>query len=396
MTPEYFNAQSVRLLTLGEQRRWVEVATVAREWLAERRHFIPHLFLINALLQQDLRADAAREFRSLASYKFNLRDKLDHFPAVKFAFAAMLMDNGISNTMRDGESFEGIPLDSSPNPNEAGRSVRWKIPAMVESRTAYLEMVDRELFETLRPVNRMQRSQGRVVTFGSCFAANLARLLKARDMDAHCLLIEESVNSTFANALMLEVIAGDTDSARAVELTAALGEEVFSTIRAKLAIATHIVLTVGVGPAFFRIDSGRFVFATNYGEQLKTGAIRMRSTTVDENKRNLERIVELLEVVAPHAAKVITVSPVPLGATAEMASAVIADAVSKSTLRAAVHEVVAVTPRLTYFPAFEAVRWLSGYTTADVYGADDQNSRHVSDWLVAHIVDRFIDQHFSG
>jgi hypothetical protein len=36
------------------------------------------------------------------------------------------------------------------------------------------------------------------------------------------------------------------------------------------------------------------------------------------------------------------------------------------------------------------VRWLSGYTKAEVYGADDQNSRHVSNWVVEFIVASFL------
>ena len=83
----------------------------------------------------------------------------------------------------------------------------------------------------------------------------------------------------------------------------------------------------------------------------------------------------------------------PLSASAEMSSILIADCVSKSTLRAAVHEITTEIPELTYFPAFELVRWLSAYTSAEVFGADDGNSRHVSNWVVECIVDSFIENY---
>jgi hypothetical protein len=41
------------------------------------------------------------------------------------------------------------------------------------------------------------------------------------------------------------------------------------------------------------------------------------------------------------------------------------------------------------------VRWLSGYTKAEVYGADDQNSRHVSNWVVEFIVASFLRRFFA-
>jgi len=122
----------------------------------------------------------------------------------------------------------------------------------------------------------------------------------------------------------------------------------------------------------------------------------MRTTTFEENLANLRRIVELMDQISPRAQKVITVSPVPLSATAEMASVVIADCVSKSVLRAVVHQLVTTDQRLIYFPAFEAVRWLSSYAGVDVYGADDHSSRHVSNWVVEYIASTFIERFFAA
>jgi hypothetical protein len=79
-----------------------------------------------------------------------------------------------------------------------------------------------------------------------------------------------------------------------------------------------------------------------------------------------------------------------------MPSVVIADCVSKATLRAVVHEVVSADPSLTYFPAFEIVRWLAGYSCTEVYGADDGDSRHVSDWITEFMVASFIARLFAG
>ncbi len=96
---------------------------------------------------------------------------------------------------------------------------------------------------------------------------------------------------------------------------------------------------------------------------------------------------------------VLTVSPVPLSGTLEFHSAVVADCISKSTLRVACHEVMSVQEGtdVLYWPSFEIVRWLGTHFGPDqphVYGAHDSNTRHVSEWMVTLIIDLFLE-HYS-
>ena len=93
---------------------------------------------------------------------------------------------------------------------------------------------------------------------------------------------------------------------------------------------------------------------------------------------------------------VLTVSPVPLAGTTEFASAVIADCLSKSTLRLACHEVVTseAAQGVVYWPSFEIVRWLGthfGPSQPPVFGVEDGNMRHVSSWLIDVIIDMFLE-----
>jgi len=57
------------------------------------------------------------------------------------------------------------------------------------------------------------------------------------------------------------------------------------------------------------------------------------------------------------------VSPVPLKATFERLSPIIADCVSKSILRVAAHEFMssAAGAGTIYWPSFEVFRWLGGH-----------------------------------
>jgi hypothetical protein len=81
---------------------------------------------------------------------------------------------------------------------------------------------------------------------------------------------------------------------------------------------------------------------------------------------------------------------VPLRATFEFESAVVADCVSKSTLRAAVHEFLLTRPgQVRYWPSFEMVRWLGGHA-GRVFGTDDDSPFHVSMDVVNAAMDAFL------
>jgi hypothetical protein len=112
---------------------------------------------------------------------------------------------------------------------------------------------------------------------------------------------------------------------------------------------------------------------------------------VEQNVANLRAIHELLQRVRPGIRLVLTVSPVPLAATFEMASAVVADCVSKSVLRAAAHEFLkGAGAEVSYWPSYEMVRWIGGHT-GGAFGGDDGSNHHVTDALVTDIVELFVE-----
>lgn len=320
------------------------------------------------------------------SYKFNLADRLAGFPELEARFRERLQAHYIVSTMRPNVSFEGQTLPSGTR--------RWDVKHSTETRSEFLAEARALLDAALPAQSKSSQRTSSICTFGSCFAANLARMMVAQGMSATNLLIEESINSTYANRVLMEVACGIKGGQAHDDMRAEFGSDFFETVQRKIKDATHIVLTVGVAPSFFYVDDDSFVFAKNYRDLLQSGKIKMRTTTCRENIENIKIILSLMGEISPMAKRIITVSPVPLAATAEMQSAVVADCVSKSTLRAAVHEVVAADYSATYFPAFEIVRWLSGYSKTDVYGAEDQNSRHVSNWVIEFIVGSFIDRFF--
>jgi hypothetical protein len=375
-----------RMVEAARRSDWIVVETVAREWLSEQRFFVPHLFLINALIESGRLKEADREFENLTVYKFNIAERLDGFPIVAERYKERVSRHYLDSRMTKNMS----------NTYVLGANVaRWKVRHRIETRADYLEEA-RVLIETAAsPGNLHERAEAVICTFGSCFAANLTRMLVDNQINAISLLIEESVNSTYANRVLLECVIGAGNGPAHEEMVRAFGRPFIENVAKKLSMATHIVLTIGVAPSFFSTETGGYVFRENYKRLLASGKVVMRTTTCSENVDNLRAVLSILNILAPDARKVITVSPVPLEGTLEFPSIVVADCVSKSVLRAAVHEVQSLEPDLLYFPSFEIVKWLSAYSMTDVFGAEDGDSRHVSDWVVDFITSGFMNLYFT-
>ena len=252
-----------------------------------------------------------------------------------------------------------------------------------------------------RPSDRFIAEGTRFFTLGSCFAGNLAFRLKSKGFPVHYEDIGEEVNSTFANRSLLDWIEhGVVDDPTAV-MDEHYGPRVRERFRKGLRHCQVFVMTLGVAACFFREDTGAFAFAplsTRLGGDALFNRYRMRTTTVAENTRNIAAIIAAVRRMAKRPPQfVLTVSPVPLSATTEHYSAITADALSKSTLRLACEEAVNAhaDQGVVYWPSFEMVRWLGAHYGSDhpAYAGDDDNTRHVSGWLVDMIIDLFLEEH---
>ena len=291
-------------------------------------------------------------------------------------------------------------LRAGPSPAQPARKPRaW--PTRKSSFADVANLVRRHLLRGLAQ-DRFISESTTFTTLGSCFAHNLALRLRAAGHLVNHEEIGEEVNSTFANRYLLDWIERGAVDAPTSAMDQVYGPAMRERIAAAIRASDVFVLTIGVAPCFFHHETGEFMFSTmhsNTATDRMAGISRMRTTTVGENVKNIRRIMASVQRIAGRPVKmVLTVSPVPLAGTTEFASAVIADCLSKSTLRLACQEVVSDQglKDVFYWPSFEIVRWLGthfGSAHPDVYGADDGNSRHVSAWLVDIIVDLFLE-HF--
>lgn len=106
---------------------------------------------------------------------------------------------------------------------------------------------------------------------------------------------------------------------------------------------------------------------------------------VDEVVRDLRAFWTRLSGVNPRARIILTVSPVPLAATAEDRHVLQSTTVSKSILRVAADQITRELPAFAYFPSYEII---TGTFSRGGYFADD--CRSVLEDGVAHVMGLFM------
>lgn len=107
---------------------------------------------------------------------------------------------------------------------------------------------------------------------------------------------------------------------------------------------------------------------------------------VDEVRDDLRRVVTRLRDIRPDLRIILTVSPVPLKATASEDHVLSATTYSKSVLRVAAHDIAAEFGDVGYFPSFEII---TGNFNRGAYYDDDL--REVRPEGVAHVMRTFFE-----
>lgn len=232
-----------------------------------------------------------------------------------------------------------------------------------------------------------------VFTMGSCFAGNIARKLSQCGVDAEYVNFAEELNSTYANRYFLEWANGDVRTKQAARIQEVFGADYGEKVRTKIREASMIIYSLGVAPCFFDRETGEFTLTLgeNLHASLSVNQLKFRTTSVQENVVNLKRMIELLRQLNPTTQVILTVSPVPLKATFERSSPIVADCISKSILRVVAHEIMELGLQdVHYWPSFEMVKWV-GCHTGPVFGMDDESPLHANDEVVKRIIDAFLE-----
>ena len=243
-----------------------------------------------------------------------------------------------------------------------------------------------------------------VLTMGSCFAQNLRNYLSERGLQSDWLFVPPGLNNTFALRNFIDwCLTGEraTDAywydahneGGAMKWAPPAEHEAYRRV---LRDMDGLVLTVGLAEVWHDTASGG-VFWRGIPKSIYDPAKhKCRVSTVAENRDNLSHIVRSLRALRPDFPIIVTLSPIPLKATFDRPSILTADCVSKSTLRVAIHELLAEGhANLHYWPSFEIVRWLGSHIEEALFG-EDGNTRHVNRKTVRLILESFIRHYYAG
>jgi hypothetical protein len=119
--------------------------------------------------------------------------------------------------------------------------------------------------------------------------------------------------------------------------------------------ADHFILTFGMTDVFVNRRSGKIANQKpGYGLGGGVDETDYRRAGFAENLAVITRLVDLISAVKPKAKIFMTVSPVPLKRTFSGEDIFVANAISKSTLRAVLAEIGAVRSNVVYFPSYDA------------------------------------------
>lgn len=166
----------------------------------------------------------------------------------------------------------------------------------------------------------------------------------------------------------------------------------FDAVRRLFAQLDVFVFTLGLTETWASRHDGAVypVCPGVLGGSFDPGQHELLNLDVDEVVADMARFVELLGYVNPNARMVLTVSPVPLVATAGNDHVMVATTYSKSVLRIAAEKLSRASDAIVYFPSYEIIS--GAFHRGRYFGPD---LRDVTDEGVEHVMRLFL-QHYLG
>lgn len=287
-------------------------------------------------------------------------------------------------------------------PVNAAERARWHLPDF-NAMPSRPDLVDDGMLGISKgwiPEQPLITTQTRVLAIGSCFASNFILWLAEhgfnRNADRSPYSAFERRHSAFESVAVLAQQfrwAFDEVDPAALLWIDKNREVIEATDEAKLALRTALenadvlILTLGLSEVWYDKVSGEPLWRALTEDRYDPERHVFRVESTQDTRRWLNAIESIRRRHLPKLKVIYTVSPIPLRATFRPISAVSANSVSKSILRAALDEFLrehedVLQREIFYFPSYEFVTSLF----ASPYQEDNA---HVTTYVVSTILSFF-------
>lgn len=267
-----------------------------------------------------------------------------------------------------------------------------QVPKRIASAEDFDSVVDHAVLGNTVPAAPFIDRSTKIVSIGSCFAVNISTALNKSGYAAQLLNVNERLFNPFALQTFLEAVRENADIS-VFEKHWSLQPGDLEAFRASILQGKAAIVTLGLSFVWIDNATGEMVFdpTRKVGVNLISAdpeRFQMEATGVAENTDAIAAIINALRAMNPTIKIILTLSPVHLARAISDYPASIADSISKSTLRCALHEIMSLRlHEVYYFPSFEILRWL--VPMVDVPFGGDQDIRHISTQWVDYTVSKF-------
>ena len=270
-------------------------------------------------------------------------------------------------------------------------------------------------------------NNARVFTIGSCFARNIERNLSERgfailsnlQLDSRYVQKIPGETSGFLNRFTvksivseLKLATGSVDGRKAIcehqgeiywqtliRAANVLGLEEALFLRSlitdlykNISSSDLLIITLGLTETWIDSDTGLGMNGPPPPpvSRLFPGRFYFVNEDVQTTINGIKLALNLIRILSPEIKSVFTVSPVPLGSTFGGEDIVLANSISKSTLRVAIQSAIEGEDGCDYFPSYEMAMW------GDPQKVWANDALHVREDAVSLITQKFVDSYLQS
>ena len=275
-----------------------------------------------------------------------------------------------------------------------------QLPFALTSRDQFDRVVDESIIECFKPDTPFISGETRVVTLGSCFAQNIAADLYKANYPILSMSVSERLFNAFALQQFVEGLVSRDVNLSALTAHWNIKLEEITDIHDTIRDGAIVIITYGLDLVWFDNNTDETILdpAEKVGPKLilnEPQRYEMRVTSVHDNLDAMIATINAIRTINPFAKVILTLSPVHLSRAVCDYPGIVADSISKSTLRCALHEFMALKlPNVFYFPSFEILRWFAPMLESVSF--EDGILRHLKKEWIEYTLSKFKQYHCVG